>query len=257
MMEHTDINSSIDAFKSAVDKSRKIVGFTGAGISTESGIPDYRSKGGIWDKFQPVYFEEFVSDEKKRLLYWQRKQELWKDLSNATPNTGHMFFKELYDESKLTGLITQNIDGLHEKSGLVKEIIINLHGTSLEVACIDCEFTVPSEDVFEGLNLEEGVPICQKCNGLMKPAMISFGQQLRMEDLDKANELANSCDLMIVIGSTLVVQPASSLPPIAKENGAHLAIITLSETPLDSCADFVFHLKVEDFLRLLSHNSLL
>jgi len=253
-MEHVDINNSIGAFKSAVDKSKKIVGFTGAGISTESGIPDYRSKGGIWDKFQPVYFEEFVSDEKKRLLYWQRKQELWSDLSTASPNTGHMFFKELYDDGKLEGLITQNIDGLHEKSGLAKETIVNLHGTNLEVACIDCGLTVPSEDVFDGLDLEEGVPICQKCKGLMKPATISFGQQLRVEDLDRANELAGSCDLMIVIGSTLVVQPASSFPSIAKENGALLAIITLSETPLDSCADFVFHLKMEDFIRLLNHN---
>ncbi len=251
LMEHVDINNSIVSFKSTIDKSKKIVGFTGAGISTESGIPDYRSKGGIWDKFQPVYFEEFISDEKKRLLYWQRKQELWKDLSTASPNTGHMFFKRLYDEGKLAGLITQNIDGLHEKSGLAKDLIVNLHGTNLEVACIDCGFTVPSEDVFESLDLEQGVPSCQKCKGLMKPATISFGQQLRSADLDRANELANSCDLMIVIGSTLVVQPASSFPSIAKENGALLAIITLSETPLDSCADFVFHLKVEDFLRLL------
>lgn len=241
----------IDAFKSAVDKSKKIVGFTGAGISTESGIPDYRSKGSIWDKFQPVYFEEFISDEKKRLLYWQRKQELWKDLSIAAPNAGHLFFKKLYDEGKLAGLITQNIDGLHEKSGLKKDVIVNLHGTNLEVACIDCDFTMPSGGVFEGLDLRLGVPICQKCKGLLKPNTISFGQQLRGEDLSRANDLANSCDLMIVVGSTLVVQPASSFPSIAKENGALLAIITLSDTPLDSYADFVFHLKVEDFLRLL------
>ncbi len=124
-MGQANINSPIASFKSAVNKGKKIVGFTGAGISTESGIPDYRSKGGIWDKFQPVYFEEFVSDEKKRLLYWQRKQELWCDLSAASPNTGHMFFKKLHDKGKLSGLITQNIDGLHEKSGLAKELIIN------------------------------------------------------------------------------------------------------------------------------------
>ncbi len=250
-MKHADINNQIDAFKSAVDKSEKIVGFTGAGISTESGIPDYRSKGGIWDKFQPVYFEEFISDEKKRLLYWQRKQELWKDLSTASPNTGHMFFKKLYDESKLSGLITQNIDGLHEKSGLAKELIVSLHGTNLEVACVDCGFTVPADKVFEGLDLEQGVPICQKCKGLLKPNTIYFGQQLRGEDLDRPNDLAKSCDLIIVVGSTLVVQPASSFPAIAKESGALLAIITLSETPLDYNADFVFHLKVEDFLRLI------
>ncbi len=162
-----------------------------------------------------------------------------------------MFFKELYDEGKLAGLITQNIDGLHEKSGLTKELIVNLHGTNLEVACIDCRFTVPSEEVFDGLDLEHGVPICHKCKGLLKPNTISFGQQLRSEDLDRANDLANSCDLMIVVGSTLVVQPASSFPTIAKENGALLAIITLSETPLDSYADFIFHLKVEDFLSLI------
>ncbi len=251
MMGPADINNSIDTFKSAVNKSKKIVGFTGAGISTESGIPDYRSKGGIWGKFQPVYFEEFISDEKKRLLYWQRKQELWKDLSTASPNKGHMFFKKLYDEGKLAGLITQNIDGLHEKSGLAKDLILNLHGTNLEVACLDCGFTMPSEEVFEDLDLELGVPICQKCRGLLKPNTISFGQQLRGQDLGRANYLAKSCDLMIVVGSTLVVQPASSIPSIAKENGALLAIITLSETPLDCYADFVFHLKVEDFLRLI------
>ena len=125
-MGQANINSPIASFKSAVNKGKKIVGFTGAGISTESGIPDYRSKGGIWDKFQPVYFEEFVSDEKKRLLYWQRKQELWCDLSAASPNTGHMFFKKLHDKGKLSRLITQNIDGLHEKSGLAKELIVNL-----------------------------------------------------------------------------------------------------------------------------------
>ena len=249
-MKYANINNSIDAFKTVVTKSKKIVGFTGAGISTESGIPDYRSKGGIWDKFQPVYFEEFISDEKKRFLYWQRKQELWKDLSNASPNKGHMFFKNLYDDGKLTGLITQNIDGLHEKSGLTKALIVNLHGTNLEVACVDCGFTVSSEEVFEGLDLEEGVPICQKCNGLLKPNTISFGQQLRGEDLERADDLSRSCDLMIVVGSTLIVQPASSFPSIAKENGALLAIITLSETPLDCDADFVFHLKVEEFLHL-------
>ena len=247
-MAHSDINKSIKEFKSAIEGSKKIVGFTGAGISTESGIPDYRSKGGIWDKFQPVYYEEFVSDENKRLLYWQRKQELWNDLSKATPNKGHMFFKKLYDDGKLAGIITQNIDGLHEKSGLPNDLIVNLHGSNLEVTCLDCKFTVPSEEVFEGLNLERGIPLCPECNGLFKPNTISFGQQLRQEDLDRANGLAISCDMMIVVGSTLVVQPASSIPSIAKAKGAQLAIITLSETPLDHYADFLFHLKMEDFL---------
>jgi len=247
-MGHSDTNEQIEIFKSAIDKSKRIVGFTGAGISTESDIPDYRSKGGIWDKFQPVYFDEFLSDEKKRFLYWQRKQELWKSMRGAVPNKGHMFFKHLYDERKLIGLITQNIDGLHEKSGLPKDIMVNLHGTNLEVICLECGFIVPSEEVLDNLNLEQGVPLCSKCEGLLKPNTISFGQSLREEDLDKARTLSLSCDLMIVVGSTLVVQPAASFPLIAKENGAFLVIISLSETPLDSDADFVFHQKMGDFL---------
>ncbi len=247
-MGHSDTNEQIEIFKSAIDKSKRIVGFTGAGISTESDIPDYRSKGGIWDKFQPVYFDEFLSDEKKRFLYWQRKQELWKSMRDAVPNKGHMFFKHLYGERKLIGLITQNIDGLHEKSGLPKDIMVNLHGTNLEVICLECGFIVPSEEVLDSLNLEQGVPLCSKCEGLLKPNTISFGQSLREEDLDKARTLSLSCDLMIVVGSTLIVQPAASFPLIAKENGALLVIISLSETPLDSNADFVFHQKMGDFL---------
>jgi NAD-dependent deacetylase len=162
-----------------------------------------------------------------------------------------MFFKKLYDDKKLVGLITQNIDGLHEKSGLPNDLIINLHGTNLEITCLNCGFTVPSEEIFDSLNLEIGVPLCPKCDGLFKPNTISFGQQLRQGDLGRANDLALSCDMMIVVGSTLVVQPASSIPSIAKENGALLAIITLSETPLDYCADFLFHLKMEGFLSLI------
>ena len=245
------MDEHINAFETAIDKSRRIVGFTGAGISTESDIPDYRSKGGVWDKFQPVYFDEFLSDEKKRILYWQRKRELWESISRAAPNSGHMFFKNLYDRHKLVGLITQNIDGLHEKSGLPDVIIVNLHGTNLEIVCLKCEFTIPSEEVFDNLNLENGVPLCEKCGGLLKPNTISFGQQLREEDLDKAHALSASCDLMIVVGSTLVVQPAASLPLIAKQSGALLAIISLSETPLDNDADFVFHKKMGDFLNLI------
>ncbi len=247
-MSHSDTNEQIEAIRSAIDRSKRIVGFTGAGISTESDIPDYRSKGGIWDKFQPVYFDEFLSDEKKRFLYWQRKQELWKSIRGAVPNKGHMFFKRLYDERKLIGLVTQNIDGLHEKSGLPKDIMVNLHGTNLEVICLECGFIVPSEEVLDNLNLEQGVPLCSRCEGLLKPNTISFGQSLREEDLDKARTLSLSCDLMIVVGSTLVVQPAASFPLIAKENGALLAIISLSETPLDNDADFVFHQKMGDFV---------
>ena len=243
----------IDKFKSALKESNRIVGFTGAGISTESGIPDYRSQGGIWEKFQPVYLDEFISDESKRLLYWQRKKSLWQGIRDARLSKTHIFFKELYDNGKLLGLITQNIDGLHEKSGLSRDVIINIHGTNLEVICLECKDITPAHETLDDLNLDNGAPLCTKCAGLLKPNTISFGQNLIQEDLKRAEELALSCDLMIAAGSTLVVQPAASFPLIAKKNGAILAIITQSDTPLDNNADFVFHEKLGDFIDSLAN----
>lgn len=238
----------IRELKSIIIKSKKIVGFTGAGISTESGIPDYRSKGGIWESFQPVYFDEFQKDEKKRLLYWQRKQEQWEGISSAKPNRGHMFFKDLHDMNKLHGLITQNIDGLHEKSGIPGNIIVNLHGSTLEVICLSCQFLISSENVFADLNLEDGAPLCPKCKGLLKPNTISFGQQLFIKDINKARKLSADCDLMLIMGSTLIVQPAASFPLLAKQNGVQIVIVNLSETPLDKISDFLFHMKISEFI---------
>ncbi len=248
-------SKEIKDLKLAIKNSKKIVGFTGAGISTESGIPDYRSKGGIWDKFQPVLFNEFLSDEKKRILYWQRKQELWKDMRDALPNKGHRFFKNLYDQKRLLGLITQNIDGLHEKSELPQDIIVNLHGNNLEIICLTCGTIVPSENILDDLDLEKGAPLCERCGGLLKPNTISFGQKLREQDLERANTLSLSCDLMIVAGSTLMVQPASSFPSIAKENGAILTVISLSETPADGYADIVIHQMMGEISNLLTCSS--
>ncbi len=238
----------IERFKTAIAKSKKIVGFTGAGISTESGIPDYRSQGGIWDRFQPVYLEEFLADESKRLLYWQRKKVLWQGIRDAKVGKPHLFFKQLYDSGKLLGLITQNIDGLHEKSGLPQQALVNLHGTNLEIICLECNDITPAHETLDDLNLDNGSPRCTKCAGLLKPNTISFGQSLILEDLERAQDLAMSCDMMIAAGSTLVVQPAASFPLIAKQNGAILAILTQSDTPLDSGADFVFHEKLGDFI---------
>jgi NAD-dependent deacetylase len=242
----------IEKFKTALTESTRIAGFTGAGISTESGIPDYRSQGGIWEKFQPVYLDEFISDASKRLLYWQRKKALWQGIRDAEPSKTHTFFKELYDNGRLIGLITQNIDGLHEKSGIPEDIIVNLHGTNLEVICLKCRDITPAHEILDDLNLESGTPLCPKCAGLLKPNTISFGQNLNPEDLERAEELSLSCDLMIAAGSTLVVQPAAAFPLIAKKNGAAMAIITQSDTPLDTYADFVFHEKLGDFIDSLA-----
>lgn len=245
-----DNRTKIDSFKRILNASSRVTGFTGAGISTESGIADYRSKGGIWDRFQPVYFDEFLSDPAKRLLYWQRKVELWDGIKNAQPNSGHYFFKRLHDSGKLFGLITQNIDGLHEKSGIPKDKLVNIHGTNLEVICLQCGRLTDAHEVFDSLDLSVGVPLCAICGGLLKPNTISFGQELNPADIERATGFLN-CELMIAAGSTLVVHPAASFPMIAKHNGAKLAIITLSETPLDSYADFVFNMKLGEFVKLI------
>ncbi len=238
------------SFKQLLETSRAIVGFTGAGISTEAGISDYRSQGGIWEKFTPVYLREFIEDPDKRILYWQRKLALWDDIKDAQPTAAHRFFADLYQRGKLSGVITQNIDGLHEKSGLPPEKIVNLHGNTLEIICLDCGAVGPAEGVMEMLDPEDP-PRCSRCQGLLKPNTISFGQQLVETDLSRAERLVRSCDLLIAAGSTLQVQPAASFPLLAKEAGAKLVIITLSETPLDRYADFLFNEKLGSFLNEL------
>ena len=239
-------------FKKLLDTRNSILGFTGAGISTESGISDYRSQGGIWDRFQPVYFDEFLHDAEKRMLYWQRKVEMWPQIADAQPNRGHLFFGELHEQGKLLGLITQNIDGLHEKGGVPMEKIITLHGNAREIRCLSCGNITSAEPLFAGLDLEQdGPPVCALCGGLLKPDTISFGQNLNQSDLDRAYELSRECDFMIALGSTLVVQPAARFPAVAQKNGAALAIVTLTDTPLDDIADLVIHMKIGEFLKKL------
>lgn len=242
--------TEITEFKRLLEASRAIVGFTGAGISTEAGISDYRSQGGIWEKFTPVYLTEFIEDPEKRTLYWQRKLSLWDSVKNAKPTRAHRFFVDLHQKGTLRGVVTQNIDGLHEKSGLPAEKIVNLHGNTLEVICLGCGLVDTAEPVMERLD-PEAPPLCDQCGGLLKPNTISFGQQLVAEDLIRAERLVRGCDLLIAAGSTLQVQPAASFPLLAKEAGATLAIITLSETPLDRYADFVFNQKLASFLQEL------
>ncbi len=237
-------------FKQLLEHSKAVVGFTGAGISTEAGISDYRSQGGIWERFEPVYLQEFIDDPSKRSLYWQRKRALWDGIKNAQPTAAHTFFYDLHQQGKLSGIVTQNIDGLHEKSGLPPEKIINLHGSTLEIICLGCGTIGDAASLMKDLDPDDP-PFCDLCGGLLKPNTISFGQQLVEADLYRAERLVRGCDLMIAAGSTLQVQPAASFPLLARESGAVLAIITLSETPLDRYADFVFNEKLGTFLKKL------
>ncbi len=240
--------TGLPRFRELLADSTSIVGFTGAGISTEAGISDYRSQGGIWEKFTPVYFSEFIDDHDKRVLYWRRKHALWGSIRKAQPTAAHRFFMDLYRKSRLAGVITQNIDGLHEKSGLPPDKIVNLHGSSLQIVCLGCGAIGDAEEVMASLD-PLSPPLCDLCGGLLKPNTISFGQQLVVEDLARAEYLSRSCDLMIAAGSTLLVHPAATFPLLAKESGARLVIITLSETPLDHCADLVIHERLGVFLK--------
>ena len=214
---------------------KKVVVFTGAGISTESGISDYRSKGGLWDRFKPIYYDEFMSSETSRIEYWRRKCELYGQLDEAAPNAAHYAVAELNHKGLLDLVITQNIDGLHQQSGLPDDKVIELHGNTTRVRCMSCDAIAPLDETLDRIQHGEPAPVCS-CGGYLKPDTISFGQSLREKDLNQAMAASKNCNVFLAVGSTLIVQPASLMPDIALKNGAFLAIVNLSETPYDqSC----------------------
>jgi NAD-dependent deacetylase len=221
-----------------IAKGGKNVVFTGAGISTESGIPDYRSKGGLWDKFQPIYFDEFMSSKEARIEYWRRKSELYYDLVQAQPNPAHTSIVELYEMGLLESVITQNIDGLHQKSGLPEKKVIELHGNTLRASCMSCGKISSIHEAQKRIKAGDLAPECQ-CGGYLKPDTISFGQAMPEREVEKATELSRTCDFFMVVGSTLLVQPAALMPGYAKESGAFLVTVNLSETPCDGICDMV------------------
>jgi NAD-dependent deacetylase len=220
----------------------KNIFFTGAGISTESGIPDYRSKGGIWEKYRPVYFDEFMSSKEARIEYWRRKSELYQDLVKARPNPAHISIADLFHMGLVEAVITQNIDGLHQESGIPGERVIELHGSNRRVACMSCGELSTIHEAHKRIELGDLAPECE-CGGYLKPDTISFGQAMPEMEVRRATELSQACDSFMVVGSTLLVQPASLLPYYAKQNGAFLTILNLSETPCDELCDVLIQKK--------------
>ena len=218
-----------------VNRGRGVV-FTGAGISTESGIPDFRSQGGIWDKYRPVYFDEFMSSKDARIEYWKRHVELYPDFIKARPNPAHMAVSELHEMGLLEAVITQNIDGLHQESGVADESVIELHGNSRRVRCMTCRKIVSLHEVHKSIDQGDLAPECG-CGGYLKPDTISFGQAMPEDEMQRATELALRSDLFMVVGSTLLVHPAAALPGYANESGAFMVIVNLSETPYDNVCD--------------------
>jgi NAD-dependent deacetylase len=222
--------------------------FTGAGISTESGIPDFRSKGGIWDKFRPVYYDEFMTSEKARIEYWRQKTELYNDLIRAVPNNAHMAIAKLFGLGLLEVVITQNIDGLHQESGLPNDKIIELHGNNRRVRCMHCNQISSIHDAHKRITAGESAPRCA-CGGYLKPDTISFGQAMPAQEVEAATKKSQNCDVFVVVGSTLLVQPAAYMPTYAKQNGAFLAIVNLSETPCDDMCDILIRDKAGKVLQ--------
>jgi len=227
------------------------VAFTGAGISTESGIPDFRSKGGIWEKFRPVYFDEFMSSKDARREYWQRWTALYEGILRAEPNPAHQALARLHDMGLLEAVVTQNVDGLHQQSGLPDESVIELHGNTRRIRCMSCREIFPVDDIRQRLEAGDPAPEC-RCGGYLKPDTISFGQAMPVAEVEKAVALAQNSDFFLVVGSTLVVQPAAQMPFYAKSNGAFLAIVNLSETPCDGMCNVLIREKAGQVLQAIA-----
>jgi len=226
-----------------VRESSKIVVFTGAGISTESGIPDFRSPGGLWEQFDPTDFtyQKFVSNTKSRLVLWEFFQSAYDLFSKAEPNAAHLALAALERKNKLHAVITQNIDSLHHKAGNSPEKIIELHGNMERVVCLDCGRFLDKQRVLNRLLQGETVPDCEDCSGILKPDAVFFGEPMPMDEMSRAHQSVAACDLCLSIGSSLVVYPAAGFPLMAKNQGSRLVIINREPTSADPHADLVIH----------------
>ncbi|MDA7600381.1 Sir2 family NAD-dependent protein deacetylase [Gammaproteobacteria bacterium] len=224
-----------------VKASKSTVILTGAGISTESGLPDFRSDNGFWTKNQPIQFNEFLLSEEKQRLSWERNIELHSLLENIKPNLGHMFVEKITSFQKNNFLITQNIDGLHQKSGVPKNKIIEIHGSAIEAACLECKAKQNISDFHDAIKFEGPLPQCTVCGGVVKVATISFGQPMNEMDMMHASKIVQESDLMIVMGSSLKVLPAGKLPNLAMQSGSKLIILNREKTRYDQGADIVIN----------------
>jgi NAD-dependent deacetylase len=235
------MTSPADALAAQLKRASRIVVFTGAGISTESGIPDFRSPGGVWSKMKPIYFQDFVLSEDKRREAWTRVFNGAAGWVGKQPNAGHHAVARLIAAGKASSVITQNVDNLHQASGVPDGQVIELHGNASYAKCLSCGLRHELDEL-RPIFMDRGeIPFCRSCGELVKTATISFGQQMPEEPMMRAEEETHACDLFLVLGSSLVVTPAALFPVKAKHAGARLAIVNREETPLDDIADLVLH----------------
>lgn len=244
----SDLNAAITHLRDLIGGARQVLPFTGAGISTECGIPDFRSPGGLWTQNKPIPFAEFRAHRAMRNESWRRRFAMEKSFAEAKPGRGHRALASLYRVGKVPAIVTQNIDNLHQNSGISAQDVIELHGNTTYANCLDCgqRFELAwIKDQFDESGGE--APDCA-CGGFIKTATISFGQAMPAEAMQRAEDLTKACDLFLAVGSSLVVWPAAKLPLMAKRNGAALVIINREPTEFDDIADFVVRNDIGDVL---------
>jgi NAD-dependent deacetylase len=240
--------SAAASLRDLIDRARRVALFTGAGISTESGIPDFRSPGGIWTRMAPIDFRDFMASEEARRETWRRKFATDPTIRAAAPNRGHRAVATLIRQGKAGAVITQNIDGLHQASGIPDRQVIELHGNTTYAHCLDCGERYEIEALRVQFERDEIPPVCVKCEGFVKSATVSFGQAMPEAAMLRAEAETLGADLFIVLGSSLVVYPAAGFPAMAKQNGATLVIVNREPTGLDEIADLVINESIGDVM---------
>jgi NAD-dependent deacetylase len=248
-----ETQDAIEELHAMLDRARVIVPFTGAGISTESGVPDFRSPGSPWMQNKPIPFEAFLASREARIEAWRRKFAMDDHYRDAKPNRGHRALATLVAEGRSPGVITQNIDGLHQASGIAEDGVIELHGNGTYATCLTCGWRHELAAIREQFEASGEPAACMMCGGVVKTATISFGQQMPQQPMLRAHELTMSADLYLVAGSSLVVFPAATFPVIAKRNGAKLVILNREPTDLDPIADLVVRSEIGPVLARLAN----
>jgi NAD-dependent deacetylase len=234
-----DVETGVARLRDLIDVAKVVVPFTGAGISTECGIPDFRSPGGIWTKNRPIPFDEFLSSQEMRDEAWRRRFAMEEHFGQARPGRGHLALASLYRVGKAPGVVTQNIDNLHQSSGISADDVVELHGNSTYAVCLSCAKRYELPWVKDRFSASGQAPDCSDCGGHIKSATVSFGQAMPETAMQRAEAMTMSCDLFLAIGSSLVVWPAAGFPLMAKRNGARLVILNREATELDTVADLV------------------
>ena len=240
----TESPSDILELTQLLRAARAGVVFSGAGMSTESGIPDFRSPGGIWTKMMPVHYQDYISDPGARRLSWANRFEMEETWNRTLPNDGHRAVAQLMARGHIGHVITQNIDNLHQAAGVPEDRVIELHGNTRRAGCIQCGARVPIPEIRSHFDAHGVAPDCKFCGGIIKTATISFGQPMPEAEMARAEEASLGADLFLVMGSSLSVYPAAAFPLLAKRAGARLVILNREETPQDPYADLVIHREI-------------